>query len=180
MERDSSRYYLVNQLKEAIIDVPDFPKKGIIFKDLTPVFLNVSLFRSVLKYLESVVPKDTNKLLAIDARGFIVASPIAVNLKLGLAIARKAGKLPGELVSVSYELEYGTSELSITKHSLIKGDRVFIVDDLLATGGTAKAAAKLCEKVGALVTGYGFIVELDFLNGRKALEHDTICSIIHY
>lgn len=171
---------LSQRMQSVILDVLDFPKPGIVFKDVTPLLLDADLLSSLVKYVSSQIPPSTNKIAAIDARGFLIAAPVAVELRLPLAICRKPGKLPGETLSVSYELEYGTNELCVTKHSISQQDKIFILDDLLATGGTAKAAAQLCVEAGASVTGFGFLVELGFLNGRQCLDHANIVTVTNY
>lgn len=167
-------------VKATVVDVPDFPKKGVVFKDITPIFLDVDLFSSLVKTMAASVPKETTKIAAIDARGFLVAAPVAIQLQLPLAICRKPGKLPGEVRSVSYDLEYGSNELCMRPHSVMSGDRVFVIDDLLATGGTAKASADLVKELGGTVTGFGFLIELCFLNGRSTLTHSTVVTLTQY
>jgi adenine phosphoribosyltransferase len=171
---------LSRRIRQAIIDVPDFPKPGIVFKDLTPIFRDIDLFAALVKGFSQRLPPAANKLAAIDARGFLIAAPVAIELHLPLVACRKPGKLPGEILTVSYELEYGSNSLCITSDAVQPGDRVFIVDDLLATGGTARASSSLCRKAGASVLGYGFIVELGFLNGRRLLDDADVFSFVNY
>lgn len=168
-------------LKAKIRDVPNFPKDGIIFKDITTLLKDPPSFKLAIDLLyEKVKGQHINKVLAVEARGFIIASPLAYLLNAGLVIARKPGKLPCETVSATYELEYGTDKLEVHVDAIEKGDRVLISDDLLATGGTAKAMVDLVKKQEAEVVGCLFLVELDFLEGRKKLEGIPIISLIHY
>ena len=168
-------------LKKFIRDVPDFPVKGIIFKDITPLLLNGEAFRFAIKsMLEPYKGEKVDKILAVEARGFIFGSAMAYERGAGLIIARKKGKLPWKTISESYSLEYGEETIEIHQDSVVEGDRILIVDDLIATGGTAKALASLVEKMGGKVVGFSFLVELTFLNGRKALEGYRVESTIKY
>jgi len=172
---------MVEQLKEKIRDVPNFPKDGIIFKDITTLLKDAYAFKRAIDLLyEKVKDMDITKVLAVEARGFIIASPLAYLLNAGLVIARKPGKLPYKTVSATYELEYGTDSLEIHIDAIAKGDKVLISDDLLATGGTAKAMVDLVKKQKAKPVGCLFLVELDFLQGRKKLKGVPVISIIHY
>jgi len=169
------------KLKAAVRDVLDFPQKGIVFKDITPILADGNLFRSSIKWLAARHPKgEIDAVVGIDARGFIFAGAVAQKLGLGFIPVRKKGKLPYRTQSVAYDLEYGKGELEIHVDALPSGSRVVIVDDLLATGGTALAAAKLIEKIDGRVVGMDFLIELGFLNGRKRLEGYKITSAIQY
>ena len=169
------------ELKKIIREVPDFPKPGINFYDLTTVFRNAAAFRSALERMVSRFRGDRIDAIAgIEARGFVLASVMAYELGVGLALLRKPGKLPWEVEADEYSLEYGTAKLEMHRDAVGKGERVLIVDDVLATGGTAAAAARLVERLGASVNGYAFLVELGFLEGRKRLSPDNVFSLVHY
>ena len=161
----------VEKLKKAIRDVPDFPKKGIMFKDITPILSDSGLFRETIKlFAGRLKGKKVDKVAAIDARGFLFAGALCDRLGVGLVPIRKKGKLPYKTFEQSYDLEYGSATIAIHRDAFAKGDRVVLIDDLLATGGTAGAAAKLIEKAGGEVLEIQFLVELAFLNGRKKLK----------
>ncbi|HMY51346.1 MAG TPA: adenine phosphoribosyltransferase [Candidatus Obscuribacter sp.] len=171
-------------LKSTIRDIPDFPKPGIIFKDLTTLMRNAEAFSCVLNSLSvtSEALKPT-VIVGIEARGFILAPALAHHLGVGFVPVRKPGKLPWHTERVSYALEYGEDTVEVHRDAVTKGDRVVIIDDLLATGGTAMAAKQLMEKLGATVVGAGFVVELDFLDGRSRVKKDgdlEIFSVIQY
>ncbi len=169
----------IDQLKNEIRDVPDFPKPGIVFKDITPLLEDSHAFDSLIHHMCESVDKKPTKLVAIDSRGFIFGAAMASKLHCGLVLARKKGKLPSETYSQEFQLEYGTDTLEIHKSSLSDEDTVVIVDDVLATGGTAEAATKLCEQAGAKVLSYSFLIELGFLNGKQKLS-SPIHSLIKY
>ncbi len=169
------------KLKEYIHDIPDFPKEGIIFKDITTLLIDPDAFKLTLDTLyESFKDSGITKIASAEARGFIFGAPLAYMLGAGFIPLRKPGKLPYETDSEEYELEYGTDKIEAHVDAFKKGDRVLIVDDLLATGGTALAAARLVEKSGADIAAIAFVVELDFLEGRAKLGDYEIYSIIHY
>ncbi len=171
----------LEKLKGAVRDIVDFPKKGIVFKDITPILANGELFHSAIEWLSALYrTQSIDAVVGIDARGFIFAGAVAANLKIGMIPVRKKGKLPFKTESLSYALEYGSSELEIHCDALKPGARVAIVDDLLATGGTAVAAAKLIEKLGAKIVGATFLIELTFLDGRKKLSSYPVTSAIQY
>jgi adenine phosphoribosyltransferase len=168
-------------LRESVRDIPDFPKQGIIFKDITPLLANPVAFSSAVDALVVSFGRGTiDKVVGIEARGFIIAAPVAYHFGAGFVPLRKSGKLPHLRISESYELEYGTETLEVHADAFAPGDRVLIVDDVLATGGTAKAACNLVEKSGATVAGLGFVVELGFLNGAARLEGYEFISLLHY
>jgi adenine phosphoribosyltransferase len=168
-------------LKAAIRDVPDFPIKGIVFKDITPVLQNGPLFREAVDILAARhIGKKVDSVVGIDARGFIFASAVAYKLGLGMVPVRKKGKLPWKTITTTYSLEYGDSTVEIHTDAVKKGDNVIIVDDLLATGGTALAACELVQKLGAKVIEVDFLVELSFLKGRDRLKDFNIFSAITY
>jgi adenine phosphoribosyltransferase len=163
---------LVNDVKAAIRDVPDFPKPGILFKDITPVLADASLFKRVTRWFADQIRFDgVQTIVAIESRGFLFGAPLVEELGAGLAPARKAGKLPYECVSVSYALEYGEATLQMHVDAITPGARVVILDDLLATGGTAEATVELVRKLGGEVVAMLFVVELGFLGGRERLGH---------
>ena len=168
-------------IKNAIRDIPDFPKKGIIFKDITPILLDPKVYKKTIDVLaEQYANRNIDKIVAIESRGFLFGTVLAYKLDIGLAIVRKPGKLPYKTIVETYDLEYGTDSLEIHEDSLEKGDKVLIIDDLLATGGTAEATANLVERVGASVEEICFIVELSFLGGKNKLEKYSVNSLISY
>lgn len=172
---------LSQELRTAIRNVPDYPKKGIIFRDLTTLWKNPKLLKSSTDSLYEHYQKHRiNKVVGIEARGFIVGAPLAEKLGVGFVLARKTGKLPSKKLKVDYELEYGKQGLEIHEDGIAKGERVLIVDDLLATGGTSIAAGTLVEKLGGVVVGFAFIVELAFLNGRGKLSDYEVYSLVKY
>jgi adenine phosphoribosyltransferase len=169
------------RLKSLIRDVPDFPQEGVVFRDITPLLADPVAFSTVV---DTVVVHfgrgNVDKVVGIEARGFIVAAPVAYHFNAGFVPVRKAGKLPWEAETESYELESGTETLEIHKDALFPGERVLVVDDVLATGGTARATASLVERLGAKVVGIACIIELTFLNGREKLGDLDFFSIIKY
>lgn len=168
-------------LQSYIRDVPDFPKKGIVFKDVTPLLNNARATELCLSHLKELIKhKQIDKIVAIESRGFIFGSLLAQKLGAGLVPVRKAGKLPHATISETYQLEYGTDTLEIHKDAIAKGDRVVIHDDLLATGGTAKACCNLVERLGGHIIQCNFIIELGFLNGAKALQPYNVQSVLQY
>lgn len=169
-------------VKTKIRDVVDFPKKGIVFKDITTVLKDPEGLRRIINYLtEHYKDAGIDYVAGIESRGFIFGTPLAYNLGAGFVVIRKPGKLPAETISVDYELEYGTDTLEIHADAIEDGKKVLIVDDLLATGGTAAAACELVEKVGGKVVGSAFVIELSFLNGREKMPADMdIMSMVTY
>lgn len=168
-------------LKGLIREVPDFPKKGILFYDITTLLKDRVGFATLIDSLsEHYLNAKIDSILAIEARGFIFGPALAYRLNAGFVPIRKPGKLPAETVKWSYELEYGIDTLEIHKDAIQRGQRVIIVDDLLATGGTANACVQLAKSLGAEIAGLGFVVELDFLNGRKKFEGIEVFSLLHY
>ncbi|HDH96886.1 MAG TPA: adenine phosphoribosyltransferase [Proteobacteria bacterium] len=171
----------MEELKSKIRDIPNFPKDGIIFKDITTLLQDADAFRKAVDVMyDAVKDLEVSKVLSIEARGFIFGGALAYLLGAGLVIARKPGKLPYKTLKASYELEYGTDTLEVHEDAIEPDDKVLILDDLLATGGTARAMVDLVKSVGAEVVGCCFLVELDFLNGRKKLEGTPVISLIHY
>jgi adenine phosphoribosyltransferase len=169
----------MDRLKAHIRDIPDFPKPGIVFKDITPILSDGQLFRlAVTIFAERYQRKSVEKIVAIDARGFIFGGALAHYLGIGLAVVRKKGKLPYESHEAEYELEYGQGILEIHTDAVKPGQRVVIIDDLLATGGTAEAAAKLVQKCGGEIVELAFLVELAALKGREKLaKFPVFCAI---
>jgi adenine phosphoribosyltransferase len=162
-----------------IRDVPDFPKPGILFRDITPLLADGEAFKYVTEQLSKVaVTQGAEAIVGIESRGFIFGAPVAVALKLPFIPVRKPGKLPGERVSLQYTLEYGQSQLDIHKDAISRNQKVLIVDDLLATGGTAHAAAKLVELVGGVVAGLAMLIELENLKGREVLKGYHVESLL--
>ncbi|HET6645522.1 MAG TPA: adenine phosphoribosyltransferase [Fimbriimonadales bacterium] len=167
--------------KDLIRDIPDFPKEGIIFKDITPVLADPAAFREVAEKMTLAAERmKPTVVVGIESRGFIFGAPVALRLALPFALVRKMGKLPYQTVAEEYALEYGTNTVEIHEDAVGPGDRVLVVDDLLATGGTAMATARLVEKCGASVAGFLFLVELAFLPGRHALRGYEIEALIDY
>jgi adenine phosphoribosyltransferase len=166
---------------DVIRDVPDFPKPGILFKDITPVLQHPQALREVIDLLsEDAKDQGAEAIIGIESRGFIFGVPIAMEIGVPFVMARKLGKLPYDRISEEYALEYGTNTVEMHTDSLAAGQRAYIVDDLLATGGTAAAAARLVERLEGKVCGFGFLVELTFLNGRENLLGYPIKSLIEY
>ena len=170
-----------DQLKRMIRECPDFPKPGILFYDITTLLKDKVGFASLIdKFSDYYAHEQVDLVLGMEARGFIFSPALAYRLKAGFVPVRKPGKLPAATVKYDYALEYGTNSLEIHKDAIQKGQRVLIVDDLLATGGTAEATAKLASSLGADIAGLGFVVELDFLHGRDKLKGYDVMSLLHY
>jgi adenine phosphoribosyltransferase len=168
-------------LKEHIRDIPDFPQPGVVFKDITPLLADVDAFRFTVDALaDHFSGQSIDKVLGIEARGFIIAAPVAYRFGCGFVPVRKAGKLPWEVEKQEYVLEYGTDLLEIHRDAVAPGERALIVDDVLATGGTASAAVRLVDRLGGQVAGLGFVIELGFLGGRGKLEGHDAVSLIEY
>lgn len=174
---------LEDRIKARVRDVQDFPKKGIVFKDLTPLLKDHVLYRDILNELtKQAAICRPDVIIGIESRGFWFGPPMAMELKIPFIPLRKKGKLPYETISLEYELEYGSAEIEIHTDAINPGQRVLIHDDLLATGGTARAAAELSEKAGGVVVGFSFLVELSFLNGRSLLRDssDNIANLARW
>lgn len=168
-------------LEKYIREVPDFPKPGIGFKDITTLLKDAEGFRLAVDQLaEQLAGVEIDAVAVIESRGFTFGSALAYKLGTGLLLVRKPGKLPARTIREEYSLEYGTDALEIHQDAVGRGQRILIVDDLLATGGTALAVARLVERSGGKVAGVAFVVELDFLNGRRKLEGYKIISLVHY
>jgi len=171
----------IDQIKALIRDVPDFPEPGIVYKDITPVLADPIAFSTIIDLIVVHFGRgNVDKVVAIEARGFILGAPVAYHFGAGVIPVRKAGKLPHETVDESYTLEYGTASLEIHRDAVAPGERVLIVDDVLATGGTAKAAASLVERIGGKVCGIACLIELGFLEGRSKLGGYDVFSLISY
>jgi adenine phosphoribosyltransferase len=171
----------VREIYQAIRDIPDFPKPGIVFKDITPLLLDPGAFRHAIALMAAPFRSArVRRVVSIESRGFLLGAPIALALEAGLVPIRKPGKLPAATGRVEYALEYGTDALEMHRDAVSGSDRVLIVDDVLATGGTAEAAAKLVRAHGAHVVGFTFLIELDFLKGRARLENERIEALLHY
>jgi len=170
----------LDELKTYIRDIRDFPKPGIVFKDITPLLASGTALQEVVDRIADSYRGKTDMILGIESRGFIIGAAVAYRLGLGLALVRKPGKLPHERYAARYELEYGTDTLEIHRDAFGDGSRVLIVDDLLATGGTASAAIELVRRLDGNVVGCAFIIELTFLKGRARLDAPDIFSLIPY
>lgn len=172
----------MDELKKIVREIPDYPKPGILFYDITTLLKDAEAFRKVIDILsERYRDRGITKILGIDSRGFIFAPCVAYNLGAGFVPVRKKGKLPAETLSVDYELEYGSNTIEIHKDALETGDKVVIIDDLIATGGTAAATAQMVEELGAELVEMAFMIELSFLEGRKNLPEDAeVFSILKY
>jgi adenine phosphoribosyltransferase len=170
-----------DELRDCVRDIPDFPKPGVIFKDITPLLANPEAFRSTIDLIaEHFDGTAIDRVLGVEARGFIIAAPVAYRFGAAFVPVRKAGKLPWEIEREEYELEYGTDLLEIHRDAVEPGSKVVIVDDVLATGGTAAATIRLVEKLGGTVAGLAFVIELGFLEGREKLEGYDVLSLVTY
>jgi adenine phosphoribosyltransferase len=171
----------VEQIKDLIRDVPDFPEPGIVFKDITPVLSDPIAYSTIVDLIVVHFGRgNVDKVVGIEARGFLLAAPVAYHFGAGIIPVRKAGKLPFETIGEEYELEYGTASLEIHRDAVRPGERVLIVDDVLATGGTARAAASLVQQIGGKVCGIACLIELDFLHGRDKVADHELFTLIHY
>lgn len=177
----SDKTKAVEALQRTIRDVNNFPKPGIVFKDVTPVLLDAPLFGQAIALMaDPYRDARINRVVSIESRGFLFGAPLALALGAGLVPIRKPGKLPAATQRVEYALEYGTDALEMHHDAVQAGDRVLIVDDVLATGGTANAAAQLVGGTGAAVVGFSFLIELDFLKGRQRLQGRRVEALLHY
>jgi len=171
----------LDSIKALIRDVPDFPQEGIVFKDITPLLADELAFSTVIDLIVVHFGRgNVDKVVGIEARGFILASPVAYHFGAGFVPVRKKDKLPWQTEAAEYALEYGTATLEVHKDAVSPGERVLIVDDVLATGGTAKAAASLVERVGGKVCGIATLIELDFLRGREKVQGYDLFTLIHF
>lgn len=172
-----------NQIKAAIRDVPDFPKEGIMFKDITPIMMNPRLSEAILDHLVSIYKdQKLDKVAGIESRGFLFGYPLAIRLGLPFVLIRKTGKLPYDKISYAYDLEYGSATIEMHTDAVEKGERVLIHDDLLATGGSAMAAAELVKLCGGEIAAFSFLVSLDFLGGEEKLKpfSKNIINLVRY
>lgn len=168
-------------IKKWIRDIPDFPKPGIVFKDITPLLGNPDLFSKVVEvFAKRYQEKKVQAVVAIESRGFLFGAPLALRLGIPLVPVRKKGKLPFKTHEVSYNLEYGSATVEVHVDAIVQGHRVVVIDDLLATGGTAEAACKLIEKSGGEVVECAFVIELGFLHGRDRVAHAPVHSLVQY
>jgi len=168
-------------LREKIAEYPNFPKKGILFRDFSPILKDSAALSLIAdEFSKHFHPKDIDLFAGIESRGFILASILASRYNKGMIMIRKAGKLPGKTVKLSYTIEYGKDTIEIQKDIIKEGQRILICDDLLATGGTAKASAKLIEKVGGKIVGFAFLIELTDLNGMKGINKYDCKSLVRY
>src|SRR3954465_1331635 len=171
----------IDKLRAAIRDVPDFPKPGIVFKDITPILGNGKLFRLAIEaFLEQCRGKQIDKIVGIDARGFLFGSAVAYDLGVGFVPLRKKGRLPYKTESAKYSLEYGEAEMELHVDAIVRGEKIVLIDDLLATGGTSASAAALIRKVGGELLEAQFLIELEFLHGRAKLESTPVVSFLKY
>jgi adenine phosphoribosyltransferase len=171
----------LRQIQSLIRDVPDFPEPGIVFKDITPVLADPIAYSTIIDLIVVHFGRgNVDKVVGIEARGFLLAAPVAYHFGAGIVPVRKKGKLPHETLEEEYALEYGTATLEIHQDAVTAGERVLIVDDVLATGGTARATASLVERVGGKVVGIACLIELDFLHGRERIEGYDLLTLIHY
>lgn len=168
------------RVRRLIRDVPDFPNKGVLFRDITPLLADADAFKGVIDHLASKYAGMVDVVAGVEARGFLLSAPLATALNVGTIVVRKAGKLPPPVISAAYDLEYGTSEVEVSATVIHPGQRVLLLDDVLATGGTATAAASLLEQAGLNVAGLAFLMELSALGGREALGDRDVYSILTY
>jgi len=169
------------KIKAAIRDIPDFPKAGIVFKDITPLLQDAELFKSTIERLAGPFQrKGITHVASMESRGFIFGAPVAYILGAGYVPVRKKGKLPSKLISHTFDLEYGTDTLEMHVDSMDASSRVLIIDDVLATGGTARATCQLVQKLKAKVVGLSFVIELEFLHGREKLNGYEVTSLLRY
>lgn len=172
---------MAKDLKKFIRNIPDFPKKGIVFRDITTLIGDKEIFRYVTdEFAKKYKDKQIDYIVSVESRGFIFGAALAYVLKCGLVPVRKKGKLPHQTHEVTYDLEYGTDTLEIHKDAIEKGKRVLILDDLLATGGTTHATIDLVKKLGGEITGVAFVVELEFLKGREKIKDVPVFSLVKY
>jgi adenine phosphoribosyltransferase len=170
-----------SDLRDLIRSIPDFPKQGIMFRDVTTLLRDKHGFRQAIQCLANEFrTARVDRIVCIEARGFILGGALAYELGCGVVVVRKPGKLPSETVSQTYQLEYGTDRIEMHKDALEEGDRVLLVDDLLATGGTARAAADLVERLGGIIVGCAFLIELADLKGRRLLDKYKVFCVISY
>lgn len=166
------------QVLARIRDVPDFPRQGVLFKDITPLLADHAAFSAAVSAMVEMLPLDVDVVAAVEARGFVLGAPVALAAGAGFVPVRKVGKLPGTTARTSYALEYGSAEIEVTADAFAPGQRVVVLDDVLATGGTAEATCELVEQLGATVVGVRFLLELSFLHGRDRLVGRDVESLV--
>jgi len=172
---------VAGEIKAAIRDIPDFPKKGIVFKDITPLLADPKIFNDVISaFAEKYKNRGITKVLGVESRGFLLAAPVALRIGAGMVPVRKKGKLPHKTVSATYALEYGTDTLEMHEDAIRPGEKILIIDDVLATGGTCAAVCEMAEKLGGRIDGIGMLIELTFLNGKNKLDKYDLFSLIKY
>jgi adenine phosphoribosyltransferase len=177
----ASEASLAQQLRSAIRDIPDYPKEGVVFKDITPILRDRTLFSAACDAMAAPFARaGVTHVMGIESRGFILGGPVANRLGVGFVPARKSGKLPWLVERIEYALEYGYDSLEAHRDGVQNGDRILVVDDVLATGGTAAAACRLVERLGGVVVGCSFLMVLEFLNGRKELEGRELKSVVEF
>jgi len=171
----------MEELKKYIRNIPDFPKKGIVFRDITTLLKDAEAFRKAIDSLyECYREREIDLVVGTEARGFLMAAPLAYRLGAGVVPVRKPGKLPAETLRLEYQLEYGSDALEIHRDAIEPGQKVLVVDDLLATGGTIEATCRMVEQLGGEIVAVAFLIELDFLQGRKKLGSREVYSLVHY
>lgn len=167
--------------EQLIRDIPDFPRAGILFKDITPVLSSPEAMREIIeRFHDFAREKQPTVIIGIESRGFVFGMPLALAMGLPFVPVRKSGKLPYQTIREEYALEYGTNSMEVHTDAITPGDRVVIVDDLLATGGTASAAKRLVHRLGGTVEGFAFLIELNFLQGRRALDHEDVLALLAF
>ena len=172
---------MTDAIRARIRDIPDFPKKGIVFKDITPLLADGPLFQSAIEQMTAPWRNEgVQKVIGIESRGFVFAAPLALALGAGLIIVRKPGKLPWKVVKEQYALEYGSDTLELHEDSLVRGEKALVVDDVLATGGTAAAVGRLVERLGGHLAGYSFLSELAFLKGAQKLGAAKMHALLRF
>lgn len=171
---------MAERVRSVIRNVPDFPTPGVMFRDITPLLADAVVFTEVIDHLADLYRGKVDVVAGVEARGFLLSAPLSVALGVGSVVVRKAGKLPPPVISTEYELEYGTAEVEVSKTVIQPGQRVLLLDDVLATGGTAAAAASLLEQAGLTVTGMAFLMDLEALGGRQALVGRDVHTILTY
>ena len=171
----------IEEVKKLIVDVPNFPKEGIIFKDITPIFQHPDVLNKIIEQMAEITSQiDFDVIVAPESRGYLFAVPLALKTNKPFVFVRKKGKLPRETISITYTLEYNTTEIEIQKSDILPNQKILIIDDLLATGGTIAATIELIEKLGGIVVGTAFLVELKDLNGRDKIKGYDILALMEY
>lgn len=175
----SSLARMADHVSSHLREIPDYPEPGVLFRDITPLLADGDAFAAVIKALGERYAGTVDAVAGLESRGFILAAPLALELGVGMIVVRKAGKLPPPVIGVDYSLEYGTARMELRPETIHDGQRVLIIDDVLATGGTAAASVHLIEQAGGVVTGLAMLLELDELNGRAKLEGYKVESLLH-